>query len=211
MRVPCNQSPIKGLFNDVQELERVIADLQAQGGVDLSGYALVDHTHDPPDLSGYVTDAELAAGLSGKANVFHGHFHGSMGVCNLQDENYTLGSWQQVLLPNYDTYNGPGPVKVGNTIVIAISGLHRLNFRVGFTSATAGNHWAAIRNQTTGDWLALENRRNHTQLNCSLFTEQYLSQGDVIEGMVYPSQDITVQATERHSPYLFVVESFIRV
>lgn len=68
MRVPCNQSPIKGLFNDVQELERVIADLQDQGGVDLSGYATTQYVDD-----NFVTDGDLADGLSDKADVVHSH------------------------------------------------------------------------------------------------------------------------------------------
>lgn len=74
MIVPCQTSPLRGICSKFKTLDEQIASLQAEGAIDLSGYAEVGHVHDPPDLSGYATDADLASGLSTKADV--GHWHG---------------------------------------------------------------------------------------------------------------------------------------
>jgi hypothetical protein len=81
MRVACNTSPIQGVCNRVSDLERQITALEGQGGVDLSDYVQQwelqagldgksDISHDHPD---YVTDSELTSGLAGKSDVGHTH------------------------------------------------------------------------------------------------------------------------------------------
>ena len=73
MRIPCDTNPLRGICSDIKAQQAQIDSLLSEGAVDLSGLALADHEHDPLDLSGYATDAELTDGLATKADTTHTH------------------------------------------------------------------------------------------------------------------------------------------
>jgi len=73
MRIPCDNNPLRGICSNLTAQQAQIDSLLAAGAIDLSDYAAIDHTHDPVDLSDYVTDAELAAELADYSETTHTH------------------------------------------------------------------------------------------------------------------------------------------
>lgn len=130
MRVPCKPNPLQGICSSISDLERQIALLEAQGAIDLSDLAPLDHEHEPPDMSGYATDAELAAGLATKSDT--GHTHASYG--GLVDmvlteatttSNTVVNSGQSKLLANFAAlvfYEAGNTIEVDLTLPCYVSG-----------------------------------------------------------------------------------------
>lgn len=123
--IPCKTSPIKGLFSSMAAIEEKIRELENQGGVDLSGYvtdtdlsaALTDkadvgHEHD------YVTDGELETALDEKSDVGHTHDVGVRIIATHYGyvDNYTTPLSTSAGVHIYTPLNLSVPATTGQTI-----------------------------------------------------------------------------------------------